>query len=79
MHVLSTHDVSTAAPAEAPIPVHAPRTLRLLHGPIVRTLLDLAWPNVLVMLTLANTLGIVMPLFIARLLSRDNEAQAEQV
>jgi BASS family bile acid:Na+ symporter len=29
-------------------------------------------PNVLVMLTLANTLGIVMLLFLARFLSRDN-------
>lgn len=32
-------------------------------------------PNVLVMLTLANTLGIVMLLLIAKLLSRDNKVQ----
>lgn len=36
-------------------------------------------PNVLVMLTLANTLGIVMLLFIARRLSRDNKTQTEMV
>ncbi len=66
MHVLSTHDVSTAAPAEAPIPVHAPRTLRLLHGPIVRTLLDLAWPNVLVMLAQSAT-GLIEAAWIGRL------------
>ncbi|WP_216326536.1 bile acid:sodium symporter family protein [Deinococcus aestuarii] len=35
-------------------------------------------PNVLVILTLANALGIVMLLFLARRLSRDNEAQTEQ-
>lgn len=34
-------------------------------------------PNVLVMLTLANTLGIVMLLLIAKVLSRDNKMQIE--
>lgn len=36
-------------------------------------------PNVLVMLTLANTLGIVMLLFVAKALSRDNKVQTETV
>ncbi|WP_102126822.1 bile acid:sodium symporter family protein [Deinococcus planocerae] len=35
-------------------------------------------PNVLVILTLSNALGIVMLLFLARRLSRDNEGQTEQ-
>ncbi|MBB5234642.1 bile acid:sodium symporter family protein [Deinococcus budaensis] len=35
-------------------------------------------PNVLVILTLANTIGIVMLLFLARRLSRDNEGQTEK-
>jgi putative MATE family efflux protein len=33
----------------------SPRTRRLLHGPIVATLLAMAWPNVLVMLAQAST------------------------
>jgi bile acid:Na+ symporter, BASS family len=37
------------------------------------------YPNVLVMLTLANTLGIVMLLFIAKGLSRDNKVETETV
>jgi BASS family bile acid:Na+ symporter len=36
-------------------------------------------PNVLVMLTLANTLGIVMLLLIARVLSRDNKVDITPV
>ncbi len=36
-------------------------------------------PNVLVMLTLANTLGMVMLLLIAKVLSRDNKAQIGMV
>ena len=36
-------------------------------------------PNVLVMLTLANTLGIVMLLFVAKALSRDNKVETETV
>lgn len=36
-------------------------------------------PNVLVMLTLANTLGIVMLLFVAKTLSRDNKVETETV
>ncbi len=33
----------------------SPRTQRLLHGPIVATLLGMAWPNVLIMLAQAST------------------------
>jgi BASS family bile acid:Na+ symporter len=36
-------------------------------------------PNVFVMLTLANILGIVMLLFIARALSRDNRIKLESL
>lgn len=32
-----------------------PRTRRLLEGPVVVTLLTLAWPNILVMLAQAST------------------------
>ena len=38
-----------------------------------------SYPDVLVMLTLANTLGIVMLLFIAKVLSRDNKVEMETV
>jgi bile acid:Na+ symporter, BASS family len=37
------------------------------------------YPDVLVMLTLANTLGILMLMFIARRLSRDNKVETETV
>jgi putative MATE family efflux protein len=45
---------SGAAPAPAPVALSA-RTRMLLHGPIVPTILHLAWPNVLVMLAQAST------------------------
>ena len=45
---------------------HSPRTQLLLHGPIVPTLLRLAWPNVLVMLAQAST-GLIETWFVARL------------
>ena len=38
-----------------------------------------AYPDVLVMITLANTLGIVMLIFIAKRLSRDNKVEVETV
>ena len=41
--------------AAQPAQVHSARTLALLQGPIVPTLLRLAWPNVLVMLAQAST------------------------
>ncbi len=43
-----------------------PRTLRLLHGPIVPTLLRLAWPNILVMLAQAST-GLIETWWVSRL------------
>ena len=46
--------------------VHNPRTQALLHGPIVPTLLRLAWPNVLVMLAQAST-GLIETWFVSRL------------
>ena len=45
---------SAAPPSPAP-PVHSARTLMLLQGRIVPTILRLAWPNVLVMLAQAST------------------------
>src|SRR5271166_2928171 len=44
------------AASEAPQAIDmSPRTLLLLNGPVVPTLLRLAWPNVLVMLAQAST------------------------
>ena len=40
---------------------------------------DFSDPNVLVMLTLANTLGVVMLFLIARFLTRDNKVTTETV
>ena len=45
----------TAPAALAASTSMSPRTWRLLHGPIVPTLLLLAWPNMLVMLAQAST------------------------
>lgn len=42
----------SAQPQQAEL---SPRTRMLLHGPIVPTLLSLAWPNILVMLAQAST------------------------
>jgi putative MATE family efflux protein len=44
----------------------SPRTRRLLSGPIIPTLLALAWPNVLVMLAQAST-GLIETWFVSRL------------
>jgi Na+-driven multidrug efflux pump len=44
----------------------SPRTRLLLEGPIVSTLLRLAWPNVLVMLVQAST-GLIETWFVSRL------------
>src|SRR3954451_18405255 len=57
--------VAIAAVGQTP-PVHSPRTQALLHGPIVPTLLRLAWPNVLVMLAQAST-GLIETWFVSRL------------
>jgi putative MATE family efflux protein len=44
----------------------SPRTRRMLEGPIVITLLSLAWPNVLVMLAQAST-GLIETWWVSRL------------
>jgi putative MATE family efflux protein len=44
----------------------SPRTRRLLHGPIIPTLLLLAWPNVLVMLAQASS-GLIETWWVSRL------------
>ena len=46
---------SAAVAGRADVPDMSPRTKRLLHGPILPTLLSMAWPNVLVMLAQAST------------------------
>src|SRR3954452_15107340 len=46
--------------------VHNPRTQALLQGPILPTLLRLAWPNVLVMLAQSSA-GLIETWFVARL------------
>ena len=43
-----------------------PRTVRLLQGPIIPTLLSMAWPNVVVMLAQAST-GLIETWFVSRL------------
>ena len=43
-----------------------PRTVRLLQGAIVPTLLSMAWPNILVMLAQAST-GLIETWFVSRL------------
>jgi putative MATE family efflux protein len=59
--------MSIAITAGTPAPAtHNPRTHLLLHGPIVPTLLRLAWPNVLVMLAQAST-GLIETWFVSRL------------
>ncbi len=45
----------TVATDARPVAAPNPRTQRLLHGPIVATLLGLAWPNVLIMLAQSST------------------------
>jgi putative MATE family efflux protein len=56
--------VTVAAPALQS--AHNPRTQALLQGPILPTLLRLAWPNVLVMLAQAST-GLIETWFVSRL------------
>lgn len=48
-------------------------------GMIIATQNFSSYPDVLVMITLANTLGIVMLMFIAKRLSRDNKVEIEAV
>jgi len=58
--------MSATVVAPAPQSVPNPRTQALLQGPIVPTLLRLAWPNVLVMLAQAST-GLIETWFVSRL------------
>src|SRR5271166_4174907 len=58
--------MSTAIAATAQQPAHNPRTQLLLHGPIVPTLLRLAWPSVLVMLVQSSS-GLIETWFVSRL------------
>jgi len=62
-----TLDPRSVAPvAKAPSAELSPRTRVLLHGPIVSTLLLMAWPNVLVMFAQAAT-GLIETWFVAKL------------
>jgi putative MATE family efflux protein len=63
---LPTGAVPTQASTPAPVQAMSPRTKRLLHGPIIATLLLLAWPNVLVMMAQAST-GLIETWWISRL------------
>ena len=56
--------VVRVTPAEGP--ALDPRTRRLLEAPIARTLVRLAWPNILVMLAQAST-GLIETWFVSRL------------
>ena len=57
--------IAPARPEKPPAAMSA-RTLLLLNGPIVPTLLRLAWPNVLVMLAQAST-GVIETFWVSRL------------
>jgi putative MATE family efflux protein len=60
-------NVMASSPPVEPRPMGmSPRTRRLLHGPIVPTLLRLAWPNVLVMMAQAST-GLIETWWVSRL------------
>jgi putative MATE family efflux protein len=56
----------SAARSDAPAAALNPRTRLLLQGPIVPTLLRMAWPNVLVMVAQAAT-GVIETWFVAKL------------
>ena len=60
--------ITAAAAPEAPARAAAPanRTTLLLEGPILATLLSLAWPNVLVMVFQAST-GLIETFWVSRL------------
>lgn len=57
---------TSAYPPGVTPPGMSPRTWRLLHGPVLPTLLSLAWPNVLVMLAQAST-GLIETWWVSRL------------
>ena len=56
----------SAARSDAPAAAMNPRTRLLLQGPIIPTLLRMAWPNVLVMVAQAAT-GVIETWFVAKL------------
>src|SRR5499426_2189922 len=58
---VGAREAAVVAPAEL-----SPRTRVLLHGPIVPTLLRMAWPNVLVMVAQAAT-GLIETWFVSKL------------
>lgn len=58
---LGPREATVVAPTEI-----SPRTRVLLHGPIVPTLLRMAWPNVLVMVAQATT-GLIETWFVSKL------------
>src|SRR5246500_4649221 len=67
MTVMVADRPAQSAPDEAVSSVvMSPRTRLLLHGPIVPTLLRMAWPNVLVMLAQAST-GLIETWWVSRL------------
>lgn len=57
---------ATTAETQAPQPQRSARTIALLEGPVVPTLLKMAWPNILIMLAQAAT-GLIETWWVARL------------
>jgi putative MATE family efflux protein len=62
---MNAHAAPAATGSPAPVAMSA-RTLMLLNGPIIPTLLRLAWPNVLVMVAQAST-GLIETFWVSRL------------
>ena len=63
---MSVAELDAAVTPPRPPVAHSARTLRLLEGAIVPTLLRMAWPNVLVMVAQAAT-GLIETFFVAKL------------
>ena len=66
MNVAVSPPAMAVAASGAIDPAMSPRTRRLLQGPILPTLLSLAWPNILVMLAQAST-GLIETWWISHL------------
>ena len=67
MNIMVSKTAAEAVSAVPAAPVEmSPRTRRLLEGPILPTLLLLAWPNVLVMMAQAST-GLIETWWVSRL------------
>jgi putative MATE family efflux protein len=64
--VAASAALGQATPVQVPAAGMSPRTRLLLHGPILSTLLRLAWPNMLVMLAQAAT-GLIETFWVSRL------------